>query len=141
MATSTFLALLSLELSSLDEKDLYEPDLELGPKDKKCGGLDDNLVKLYSFWQNCEKSAAGKIMEARFSHGNEDQKKEAALKAFELRSKAAFVEDLFWIEVKDTCHLWDKENIGVRKGRVVVWYEQEPPKIMGFGPFGLRPED
>ena len=141
MAISTFLALLGLELDSLDEKDIYEPDHEVSPKDKKCGDLNDNLIKLYSLWQNCEKSAAEKMMEARYSRGTEDQKAEASLKAYELGSKASFIGELFWIEVKDTCHLWDKENIGVRRGRIVVWYEPEPPRIIGFGPFGPQSGD
>lgn len=143
MTISTFLALLNLELDSLGEKDLYEPEQELGPKDEKCGVLNDNLIKLYSLWQNCEKTAAEKMMEARFSHGTEDQRNEAGLRTLELKTKAELVGELFWIEVKDACHLWDKDNIGVRKGRIVVWYEPGPPKIsgFGFGPFGLRPED
>lgn len=143
MAISTFLALLSLELDSLGEEDLYEPEHELGPKDEKCGVLNDDLVKLYSLWQNCEKAAAEKMIEAKFSHGTKDQRMEATLKVQELRIKAELVGELFWIEVKDACHLWDKDNIGVRKGRVVVWFEPEPPRItgIGFSPFGLQPED
>ena len=133
---STFLKLLLLELDSLSPDDFYEPDAEPRPSDQQAGELTEGLLRLYTLWQQTEKLAAEKAMEARFSRGPDDQRRELIAKARELEDKSGFVKDLFWLEVRDENHLWDKPVVGVRKGRRVIWSD-EPPRIVGFGPFPL----
>lgn len=129
----TFLGLLSLELDSLNQNDFYEPEAELQTDDQIVGDLSEGLIRLFTLWRLTDKQVAAKIMEAKFEHLSVEGVEETIIKVRELNNKAELLRDLFWIEVKDEYHLWDKDNIGVRKGRKVVWFKESGPKIFGIG--------
>lgn len=129
----TFWKLLSLELSSLDQNDFFEPDAELEQDDQIVGDLSEELIRLYTMWRLLEKQAAERMIEAKYGRLSDEQKWEMVCKGKELHIKAELLSELFWIEVKDEHHLWDKSSIGVRKGRKVVWFEEKKPTILGFG--------
>lgn len=129
----TFWRLLSLELNSLDQNDFFEPDAEFEPDDQIVGDLSEELIRLYTMWRLLEKQAIERMTEAKYGRLPGEQKREMICKGKELHKKAELLRELFWIEVKDEHHLWDKSSIGVRKGRKVVWFEEEGPTILGFG--------
>lgn len=128
----TFLKLFSLELNLLEKDDFFEPEAELRPDDQIVGDLSEEFIRLYTMWRLTEKRMDEKMMEAKFGRLSEGQIKDALSRAKELSIKADFFRELFWIELKDEYHLWDKPSIGVRRGRKVVWYEEKGPTILGL---------
>lgn len=133
----TFLKLLQLELDSLEQSDYFEPEAELGSDDNVVGELSDDLVRLFTMWRQAQKSMTEKAIQARFGRLDDDKRDELLAQTEEAHLKMHVVSDLFWIEVREEHKLWDKSNIGVRKGRKVVWYEDKGPTILGFGFSGL----
>ena len=127
--------MLSIEVGALEAKDFYEPDFELLPTDQKVGELSEHLIRLWTLWKINEKFSDESFTEAKFFRGTADEKQQVLNKACEFQLKAATLEMIFWLEVREETNLWDKPNLGVRKGRIVVLFELPPPKIMG--PFRL----
>jgi len=133
----TFLKLLELELSSLDQDDFYEPDAELEPDDQVVGELSEDSLRLYTMWRQTEKSCAEKLIVVKYGRLSDDQCSQLRAQAVELQEKTRILSSIFWLEVKEEHELWDKSNIGVRKGRKVVWFEGKGPHIISFGLGGL----
>lgn len=67
----------------------------------------------------------------------------------EIDFKAGVIINFFWLLVKEEFQIWHRENIGIRKGYQVVWYDEEQPSgggsieellsaLAGRGGGGLR---
>lgn len=129
----TFLKLLQLELSSLEQNNFFEPDAELENNDNIVGNLSEELIRLFSLWRLTEKETMEIIIKERYGHFSDEQRKELLYDANKAHQKSEFLRELFWIEIRDEYHLWDKPQIGIRKGRKIVWSGQGGPNILGFG--------
>ena len=126
----TFLKLLELELNSLDQNDLHEPEADVEPKDNVVGVMSDESIRLFTLWRQAQKSHAEKMMELRFGQASGD-KGTLHSQLHELDDKQEVLERLFWYQIKDEYNLWDK-SVGVRTGRKVVWFDYEGPNLKGF---------
>jgi len=125
---STFIKLLPLELADIHE--YREPDREIAPEDNIAGDMSPNLMKLYTLSLIYARRYAEAKIELVYGKPNNDQN--LAARAAELDQKTKALVEIFWIAVKDEFSLWDKENIGVRKGFKIVWFERQGPNFGDF---------
>lgn len=119
---NTFIKMLPIELSEVT--DYLEPSSEPGTDDHKVGTMSEDLKKLYTLWNHTMKSAGMMALERKF--GKVDNKEEYTASLDELAARAEILKLLFWFAVKAEHDLWGRENIGVRRGFVVVWSDPEP---------------
>lgn len=128
----TFVKMLNIEVAALEVKDLYEPDCELQPNDQKVGELSEHLIRLWTLWKMNEKVSEEKFTEAKFFRGSVEERQKVLNSALEFQCKAATMEMIFWLEVREETKIWDKRNLGIRKGRIAVLFEIPPPKVIGL---------
>lgn len=127
----TFLKLLEIELSSLDQSDFYEPDAELESDDHIAGDMSEDAVRLFTLMRQTTKFLAEKVMEIKFGRLSSDESNLLKTQVEELHSKSDFIKELFWIEIRSEYNLWDKGGLGVRVGRKVVWFESKTQTTLG----------
>ena len=132
MKTSTFMSLLPLELSAVDESQYIEP-LEFTESDMNyLGEATEIMKKLYTLWLLKDKAAEECYTQARYSRTDEERKLHDAAGA-EYRTKAQAVRQLFWIAVQDEFNTWGKESVGIVKGWRIYWSnERHRHGIEGF---------
>ncbi|MBI2594917.1 MAG: hypothetical protein HYW38_01505 [Candidatus Colwellbacteria bacterium] len=120
-----WLDLLSLELESISPEEVIEPESEVDDeRDRPAGTADDDLRRLYTKWQQLREVAERTGLDARYTR--DVVAREAAIaRALELFQKSEIVREIFWACVKDSFSLWGKDSVGVRKGWIVVWTEEE----------------
>jgi hypothetical protein len=120
-----FIDLIKLDLDSLKEEDLFEPNVPLQGDDRLVGDMSLEHKKLFTLMTLTLKQSEEIKLRARFS-SNEDQRKlfeEFAL----LTSKYDLLNTMFWFEVKLTYRdLNSKSSIGVRQGYKIVWNDSSP---------------
>ena len=137
MPTSWF-DLLPADLSGLSTEEVLPPYGDMEPSDHWAGDAsnDEQLQRLYSLARRLAESAARTGLEAQLARKHE-QREEFIMKCYELRKKAELVIEIFWISIKDSFQLWDKDSIGIREDWQVVWSDQDtsiPPflkKLIG----------
>lgn len=120
---SEFLKLLNLELQMTD------PHSDLAPKDKPkrsdrivSGEVPEDIKKLWILSRSMMEEFAVRYVKLEMAGGTatEDQTSPIA----ELKDKADFIRELFWISLKDHFKLWGKESIGIRENWTVVYKER-----------------
>lgn len=128
---NTWLELLPFELNEIT--DYFEPELEFDPnKYYRIGEMTESLKKLFTLWRNLDKEAERSLLNARYGK-NEQERKSCMTKAAELKEKARAARLIFWISLKDTFGLWDKECVAVTKGFSVAWSDRkEGPDFLDF---------
>ena len=127
-----WLELLKLEVGSILEDEFIEPDIELDEEfDHPVGEADEDLRRLFTKWRQLIEAADRTAVDARYAR-NEQARQEVAAQARELFTKAQIVKELFWTCVKDSFDLWTKSAVGIRKGWIVVWSEEEESSITGL---------
>ena len=149
-----FLEMINVEVTSLEGKDFYEPDVELQPGDVKIGDMTERHVRLYTFWKMNEKMAEEKTTEAKFFRGKEAEKKILWELSMEYGMQARILEDCFYLEIKQSVgkqqeqvelnpgqSVWYKHNLAFRKGRLIVLFKPRPPQMIGPFPLGGPPEE
>ena len=127
---NTWLELLPLELNEIT--DYFEPELEFDPnKYYQVGKMTESLKKLFTLWRNLDKEAERSLLNTRYGK-NEQERKSYKTKTAELKEKAKAARLIFWISLKDTFGLWDKKCVGVTKGFLVIWSDEERPDFLGL---------
>ena len=127
---STWLKLLPLELSGIDEPDLVEPGYTLGRNDNPVGEMSDMVKRLFTLGQLLEKDANQANLDARFCTDRR-KKVELQTRANEFITKATVIKELMWISIKDEFGLWNM-NVGVRAGFKVVTMPDNEDSIPPF---------
>ena len=120
--TTTWLKLLPLELE--DTKNI-EPEDDIKVGETEVGCLPNDLKKLYSYKRALGEQGLRLTLEARLCSDKVKQV-EMSAQLCRLKMTADIVNNLFWVAVNDEFDLWDKSDIGIRKGWIVVWYEDKP---------------
>ena len=116
---SNWLMLIPMELSMVEQ--LLDPPGEVKSSDHQVGEMDNELKKLYTLWQQLEKSTYQTMLDARYKQLTPEEE----AKINEMQQKTSVLRATFWIVVKDTFQLWGKESIGVRHGFMVVWSDSQ----------------
>ncbi|MDO8639321.1 MAG: hypothetical protein Q7R53_00205 [bacterium] len=88
------------------------------------GELPDDLKRLFTLCQNTSKEAL-QCFRAILLSQNEPAREAACNRHNELSAKAETLRSIFWVLVRDKFSLWDKGNLGIRKGFQVVWKEEQ----------------
>lgn len=127
----TLLDMVRIELENMSSNTALEPTGEIEPRDHRVGNADPEVRKLYSLGMQWDKAANETMLAARYISDKAKQR-DAAVKATELHAKSEILLDIFWASLKDAFGLWDKHQIGIRRGWVVVWSESEIPPILGI---------
>jgi hypothetical protein len=120
---STWIKLLPLELDSIKDSDIIEPDWEVQSGDCIVGEMSYTMKRLFTLSRILEKEA-DQLMLTRKYCANKEMKLELEAKINQYRTKAEFVKLAAWISVKDELGLWHK-NVGVRFGFKVVTFEAQ----------------
>lgn len=115
---STFLKLLPLELSGIDESDLIEPGFKPEKNDNVVGEMPDMCRRLFTLGLGLEKTARQYLLDAQYCT-DKAVKSQLLAKANESAKKAQVLMLLMWIGIRDELELWG-ENIGMREGFKVV---------------------
>ncbi len=120
-----WLDLLGLELEDIPLEELVEPEMEVNDEcDHRVGTADDDLRRLYTKWQQLRETAERTALDARYTR-DVVVRKEIEARASELIQKSEIVKELFWACLKDSFGLWGKAAVGIRKGWIVIWTEEE----------------
>jgi len=131
---NTWLSLLPLELSGINESEFIEPDYALEKNDQQIGEMPDTSKQLYTLGRLLEKDANQYHLDANYCN-DKVTKSELEAKAHEFMSKATTIKELMWIGIRDEFGLWGV-NIGVRTGFKVVTSPDTgndiPPIIRGL---------
>ena len=129
---STFVSMLNIELGSLDESELFEPEQEKTTRDHVVGEMSLPLVKLFTLWRLTDKDLDERAMKLKWQSKCDSGSMEDFLQeARKLKSRSEVLETIFWHALREEFNLWDKDVIGVRKGRLVVWSKARKPSF-GF---------
>lgn len=115
---STFLKLLPIELSSIDEPDIIEPEHPLEKNDHLVGEMSDMIKRLFTLGWLLQKDAKQSSLDAQYCT-DKVKKVELQSKARELTAKSNVLKELMWIGIQDELGLWN-ENTGIRTGFKVV---------------------
>ena len=132
MDTCTWLRLLPMDIQSVTER--LTPQQPVGSEETVIGTLPDELINLYSLWTATAKEGARTLVDLRYSVDDED----LMSRYDELTDKAAALESLFWIAVKEHLQIWGigvKEAIGLRQEYQVVKHPRTanlPPFLRGL---------
>jgi len=120
-----FIDLIKMDLDSLKEEELFEPNVPFDTEDNLIGEMTLEHKKLFTLMTLTLKQSEEVKLKARFS-SSEVQKnlfEEFSL----LTSKYNLLNDMFWFEVKLTYRdLACKPTIGVRQGYKIVWTNSSP---------------
>ena len=123
----SWLKMLAMELSSIDIKEIIEPNEEVDPRlDVVVGEASDDLKRIYTLVNKLQEAGARYSIDARFSRDN-SLRADAKKKMQELKDKIETLMKIFWIVLKDDFDLWDKDIVGIRKGWKVTYSKGERP--------------
>jgi len=115
---STWLRLLPMELDSIGEPDIIEPDFTMAKDERIIGTMSNTIQRLFTLGRLLEKDAKQYALDYQFCT-DRTKKLELKAKAVEFQAKAQVVKQLMWIGLHDEMGLWD-EAIGIRTGFKVV---------------------
>ena len=135
----TWLDSATTQLGNLVEAEFFEPQVEVGEKDHIVGTAGEEIRRLFTLAQLFTRKAMETAVEARFSHGTDQEK--ILVKSTRLAKNAEVLMEILWISVKDSFNLWGRPSIGLRKGWQVVWTDQPDMPTLGDvlgGLFGGR---
>lgn len=129
---SAWLKSIQSAIKKVVDEDSVEPDYEGCRHDHIVGVADADLRKLYYlFLQNKKQSREAAAAVLLLSGEAREAKLQEAAK---FDSQADVLRDVFWISCRHSFpELWDKPNIGIRKGWKVVWTEHEQPSLEIIG--------
>lgn len=88
--------------------------------------VDDRLKRLYSLSMQWGRQSEEALVAARYTQDG-TRKEELSQNALALRAKGALAREIFWVDLKDAYSLWGKDNVGIRQGWKVVWFDEESP--------------
>jgi len=117
----TWLKLLPLELQEVEDF-VDNPD-EPGPGETVVGVMSDDLKRIYALRVSNMIKATTKVLESALKPHN--SRLELLADASRLEYQANALDSIFWIGINDEFGLWDKPNVGIRKGFQVVHYEDK----------------
>ena len=122
--------LLPLELNSIDNDHIIEPDYEMETEDTVVGTMPEMSKKLFTLGILLEKDANQHMLDSKYCM-DKSKKLELEAKAQELAIKCSVVKALVWIDIRDTLGLWGT-NLGVRCGFKVVTYPNQNDNMPPF---------
>ena len=126
-----FVELLSITVDT-SQSDVM-PSMPVGPGDQCVGEANTTAKRLYILTQECARAAYALQGEARF--GDDAQKCQDAASQWHVHEfKTKILYELFWVCVRDQYGLWDKLNVGIRKGWIVVWTQDDHMRSSQFTP-------
>lgn len=129
---STWIKLLPLELDSIKDSDIIEPDWEVESGDFTVGVMSDAMKRLFTLHRMLEKEADQLVLTHKYASGKAT-KLELEARINQYKSKAEFVRHAMWISIKDEMGLWH-ENTGLRIGfKVVTFVDESNPLRDLFG--------
>jgi len=128
---STWIRLLPLELDSMDEAELIEPDNEVKDGEVVVGEMSSVCKRLFVLANLYQKQSEQFNLDSRYCTGDEKTQLEA--KANEFGAKTSLLRTALWISIRDELELWN-DQIGVRVGFKVVSRSEDdaPPDISDF---------
>ena len=130
---STWLKLLPMELDSIEDNLLLEPDHSIRNDDIEVGEMSAICKKLFTLGRLLEKDASQSYLDSKYCP-DKDRKLELQSKASELGTKSGVLKEIMWISIKDDFNLW-RETIGIRMGFKVVISKPDddmPQFLRGF---------
>ena len=119
---SSWLKTIPIELSAIEAKDFIDPGYEQEAGDKPVGEVSDDLKRLFTLARKLREISAYAAVRAKFE-SSESVRGEERIRAVEFAKKAELLMEIFWICLKDEKSMWDKSQIGIRKGFIAVWSE------------------
>lgn len=117
---TTWLNLLPLELQDIRDDNFIGPHQTRIRGDYSVGEMRDSHKRIYTLVKNLEREAEQMIIDAKYSMDRDIQER-APGKIAELQYKIQALLKVFWILIREDFKLWDKDDVGVRKGFQVVW--------------------
>lgn len=122
----TWLDMVKMEMENMDLASCPESASEEldNSTEKVCATLTDNpdLKKLHVLKLQWLRKAMELEVQARFSTSS-TERKELMLEIEQLGRKAQLVEQIFYVSLRDTYDLWDKDCLHMRKGWKVVTHD------------------
>lgn len=127
----TWLETIQKELETMDPKSMLEPNADVELNEHIVGQADDSLRRLYALFLRFAKTAKESAVAAEFV--NESERQEHYLEQAGIHTaRASALREIFWISLKDAFDLWQKPNVGIRRGWKVVWFESKRSPIVGL---------
>lgn len=115
---STWLKLLPLELSGINESDFIEPDHAMSKGEHQVGKMSNMSKQLFTLSKLLEKDAKQLQLDAHYCN-DKAKKSELEAKSNEFVAKSSVVRELMWIGIQDELGLWNA-HVGVRVDYKVV---------------------
>ena len=125
----TLLDMVRIELENLAPDQMFEPTGEALPTEHRVGQAAPDARKLYRLGMQWDKAANETALAARYL-SDPNRQRETIVKAMELHNKSQILLNIFWASLRDAFDLWDKPNVGIRRGWQVVWIESDVPSIL-----------
>lgn len=136
----TWLKLLPIELDSIKEADIIEPDVPLQKDDQHVGVMDTTTRQMFTLMRLLRKDAKQNQLDAEYCN-DKAVKAEHETRYHEYAIKAELISGLMWAAIKDEFSLWHEESIGVRHGfQVVISSPEDVPPILRMLGLGGAPE-
>jgi hypothetical protein len=130
----SWLSMLKMELSLIDNSDLKEPKLELGEDDNK----DETIVgtaslearKLWTYSLAMEEKATRSLVDAKYEESVD--KREALMKiAAETRAKSDMAHSILFLSLRDQFGIWNPTlGVGIRSGWKVVSFKSKSNPLL-----------
>jgi hypothetical protein len=119
--TPTWLDTIQMEAENMSPEDMVEPLSELEPGEIVVGEIeDDELKKIFGIAMHFREASvetadlAGRV-------DDPEARQENLIEAIALRKKSRTLMDISWMTVKDRYDLWQKAQVGIRRGWKVVY--------------------
>ncbi len=125
---STWLHKIATDIEEVSGDGLPVPDAPVGEGEQELGVATPDQQKLYLLAMRWEKAAAECAIAARFARQQEDKQRFNA-RGVSFLHKACLIKEGFWIELRDTFHLWE-QSVGIRDGWKVVSFEAPTNSIL-----------
>lgn len=128
---STWLKLLFIQLSNLEDKDIVEPIKELESSEPVLGQMSELAKKLWTLKWWAQKDGSQASVDAHFASSSE-QRVELMAKARELEFKSQAIDEIMWVTIREDIGNW-QDSLGVRSGFVVIKMQPPPFRVLEFG--------
>lgn len=133
---SSWLSMLRMELSLIDESSLIEPGLEEDDDEEKDNETDLGVAtmevrRLWTYFCRLEEKSTRAIVDAKYDHTSVASREEKLKTAAELRAKAEMARSILFLNIRDQYGIWNPHlGVGLRRGWRIVSFKSKSNPLL-----------
>jgi hypothetical protein len=132
---SSWLSMLKMELSLIDEEHIIEPGMEEDDdpeeNETELGIATMEIRRLWTYFCNLEEKATRAIVDAKYDRTTVSSREEKLKKAAEMRAKAEMARSILFLNIRDQHGIWNPHlGVGLRRGWRIVSFKSKSNPLL-----------